>query len=70
MSGSDNVEKKLTSESGAAQTVTVGVRIRPLNQKERDAEMEACFTASEDASCIEEMSADGVHAKDLSLIHI
>ena len=64
MATSDALAQKLTSEAGTTQNVTVGVRIRPLNQKEQDAEMEACYTASEDASCVEEMSADGNHAKD------
>ena len=64
MPSNEALAKKLTSESGSSQNVTVGVRIRPLNQKEREADMLACFTASEDASCIEEISADGEHAKD------
>lgn len=50
---------KMSSNKKQDNAVTVGVRIRPRNEKELAAMMPVCFSATEDAQGVEELDEHG-----------
>ncbi len=50
--------------------VTVGVRVRPRNQKEIEAEMPLYFTTSADGGTVQELDENGVVVKHWSYDHV
>lgn len=49
----------MSKKKDDANNVTVGVRIRPFNQKEKDAGMKGCFRANEDGTTVEQLNEIG-----------
>lgn len=60
----------MSKKESKENNVTVGVRIRPLNEKEKREEMKICFQPNEEANHVEQLNDHGAVEDSIGFSHV